>query len=555
MVNSRTIKTGSNWSRGARSATRHSAHPVGPVKYTAGHVDDALRLQGLPGWGNASDPLGASLSTISTVGNIGWAGLEMGLPLFMYGAGGTMAVAGKSASILGADTAGQKILHRKTQLQAAVEQTISKKELGASRFAVIANIADSIVSPFYALSSRLNNATGLFSGRAIASEQKAMLHASKAAGHAQAVAPHVHSDISTAMSNMLAAAHSGDSHLVEQHSASLREFMGLHGVSNGIAADINKAINFANKQLGALGNAEGWKELATGNHNTKLKASQTSLQNGLAQSLFAVGSTAETISMVRSTKSDLDAFRNLIADIKGVDVQDVTSGDVLFGDLPHVGNLARRAFLTTAAPRTVLEVINQTFNVRMIMGKHPNLLLMFAPMLASSGLDKLTAGNILDVYKDMKQQEARGDEIDTDEYAKLIGLAHKGLHSRGGDTSRFAKEIGRIYAAKHVSIRQTLADAQNGTIDQLIYHIQHENAQEDQVVSAEETLSRVNGDKAQEIPSPAMKQLDTIQPNAMHKETILKTEMAGTSPEEDSIPQGFARRITPQPENFNEAVR
>lgn len=252
-----------------------------------------------------------------------------------------------------------------------------------------------------------------------------------------------------------------------------------------------------------------WHGLATGTHNTLEGVRNSTVQQGISGGLLSVASVASVIGTTAETVSDVRIFRQLVADMTGKEEQDVNSGEALFSTLPYAAEKARGALLSSAAPRVVLEGINTVFNIKMMSGRHVGMLTFLLPMAASQAIGLFTQGNILDVYKEMKKNEEAGQENLPDQYAALIGVSHKELSQRGGASSNFAQELGRIYAERHATVRETLQAVANGQIDLEIKDIIRHN---------------VEAAKNQAQPEATLNDVSAVKANAAHHHHEMKSD-------------------------------
>ena len=493
-----------------------------------------------------TDTMGKAFDTLGSVGGIGFMAAGFGPSVVLGGSSGALHYAGKGANkvggLFGKHDLGQGLQNTGERITNFRNSTV-EKELGETVMGSnFAGAVDSALSPIYALTSKLDGMTGLFSNGAKKHQYKASLHGEKAAAHANEALHALSPDMATHVKDLLGAASANDVAAFTAHSDALKALQNTAKLEKPVAGLLGKVEKFASKQMAALGSAATATSFATGKHDTANKIKGATNSSAVAHTALFVGSVGETAATVKDTLSDVDAFRSMIADIKGVEKDQVDSGDTLFSELPYAGQVARKALLISAPPRAILEAINQTFNVRMIAGKHDNMMLFMLPMFASQAIGMFTSGNILDEYKTMKSNEQNGVPSEAEDYAKLIGLANKQLHARLGSESSFAKEVGRIYAERHVSLKQTLADAQNGVIDQLIYHIQHENV--GQQASAQAA-------QQPETPSTELAQVDEVHANAAHM-VHEKPANDATAPQER--PENFAARVAQQPTSFTKGV-
>ena len=467
----------------------------------------------------------------------------------LSGITGGMGLVAGGAGFVGADGLAGGIKHKRDAFTDVANKHFFEKPLHETKLAPLAGISDRIMGVNYGVTKRLNKLFGgVFERRARMHQANAVSHINTVNKHAQTALQHLPQELGHALNSMLEAVQHGDARAVESYAKEIEELSSRNVLSAEASSALHGTMKSIDKHMKSLDKADLWNAMATGEHNTHAKVSNASLQRGLAQGLFAVGTTAETVSMVRSTYSDLETFRSLIADIKGVEKEEVNSGDVLFGHLPHIGNVARRALFTVAAPRTLLEAISQTMNVKMIMGGHVSLPAMFLPSIVSSGIGAYTQGNILDTYKEMKTNEQQGIANSAEQYASFIGVAHKGLHVREGMESSFTKELGRIYAERRATVQQVLAEVQNGKMDQLIYHIQHENREMAKPISEAEEVVRDNGGAPETpMPSAMVGQVEAIHPNVNTQRAVPDKPTSHAAMAAQPQPTEFASRIT-QPE-------
>lgn len=525
----------------AKGAASHFAHAGRKAaqreEQFSGFVDaagDVTQVMGSMSAPASSNPVMQAVQMVDMSSNLGLFAFDMGAPLAIGAIGGTGKVARWTGGKLGAENLGSSLIGVQEGYKAkVVERTLADTKLGTA----YAGLVDTISKPITGLIAGVDKMTGLVSWRANKHLGSAVSHGQQAAAHASGVLGQLPKEAQGHVEELLLAAGTQNVGAFDHHSKAITEMMGdleiaLHKPLKGI----QKA---ADKQMQALGSASTVASLATGTHNTLERVKAATVQSAISKSLWATGSVTSSALAVRDTMSDMDAFRSLVADIKGVEKEAVTSGDVLFGELPQAGNVARKALLTAAAPRAILQAVNQTFNVRMLMGKHVNFLFALGlPMLGDQAVEMFNKGNILDVYKEMKSNEVAGQPNDAEHYAELIGAAHKELHVREGANSSFAQEVGRIYAEKQASVKETLADAQNGKISQLLEHIKAQNVGgqdlSDGTDHAHPLAGPVQSETQAEVPSPMVGQVQTIAANS---------NVPGQTLNASATPTSFADRV------------
>ena len=121
-----------------------------------------------------------------------------------------------------------------------------------------------------------------------------------------------------------------------------------------------------------------------------------------------------------------------------------------------------------------------------------------APQLIGGGISTLIGESTLPVYTELSQAHAAGQKISAEAYAELVGKASPELKARGGSSSVFAKELGKIYAAENASPAQIMREAANG---KLVQHVKTLIAANE----AAKATSMANGSHVAALQKPAAK--------------------------------------------------
>jgi hypothetical protein len=484
---------------------------------------------------SSPEALSGYARTADTVAGFAWMGADIALPALVAGSAGAMNYAGKGMGAMGlVGPAGS--LKNTSNLVSSKYKLFTETPLSSLKSGeALAATVNAVASPFYRAAAAFNKRTGLFSNFANKAATKQVFHTEKANTLAASIS-NIPQDLASAVKGLLGVQH-GDAQGLVEAGTEVSKLLDTHSAVLGkadsktvkqIIKHNEKAHVFAQKSM-------DWGALATGEHHTLEAVRNASLKDGVSGGLLSVASVASTVATTMDTVSDVKAFRQLVADLTGKKVDEVNSGDALFAELPYGGQVARRALLSNAGPRGVLEAINTVFNIKMIKGSHMSMLMFALPAVLSQAVGMLTSGNVLDVYKEMKKNEAAGQMNLPDQYAQLIGLTHKELHQRGGGSSSFAQEIGRIYADRHASVRETLQAVVSGQVDRELHDIQQHNVQ---------------SEKSADVPSAQIHQVDEVKSNAL-------VQTASKVPNEllKNTPSGFAERLMAEHHPASEAIR
>lgn len=457
--------------------------------------------------------------------NLAALGNDIVLPALVNGMAGTANLAGKGAKKVGAAGAASKLTAAGDFVSGQYDKHFASKAIASVRGGEsFADLVHQLVDPFYKAGSFINNKTGWFSKFANRASIKSEQFANKAASMAANVT-NVPAEVTGAIQHLLTVPF-GDHHALGDVTRGIDDLLEKAGpkVSRATRSQIKKTVSLTENAHLFANKSSGWTEWATGQHLTRANVKNAPLQRGVGGTLFSVASVASVVGTTAETISDVSVFRQMVADITGKDVKDVNVGDALFSELPHAGIVARRALLSSAAPRAVLEAINTVFNIKMIKGSHMGLLTLMVPLGLSQAIGIFSSGNVLDVYKEMKANEQKGIENMPDQYAALIGTTHKALYQRGGRDSNFAQELGRIYAERHASVHDVLQAVQNGQIDKEIEKIIAHNTKEA---------------KQENVPVTELNAVNAVAPNALAR-------MHSVDHAHDIAKGSFAERVSNQ---------
>lgn len=490
--------------------------------------------------------IGGMFGGLGNATNLLWLGNDLIAPMAVMGSAGAIGMAAKGANLVGAQNAGHKLKNTSAIVSDKFNTYYAEKPIESLKSGeAIARFSHKAVDPFYSVAKSVNGITGgLLSKFGNKAAGKSQLFAGKAMSLASAIegAP---AEVLKAVQH-IANVPFGDHAGLKAAKDSLTELTDTH------ASLISKPTNKTIKQI--IGNTDkahmfaqkstNWHELASGQHSTYANVKGASVQQGVSGGLLSVASVASVIGTTAETVSDVKVFRQILADLTGKSLDEVNSSDVLFSELPFAGQKARQALFASAAPRAVLEGINTVFNIKMIKGSHIGILTMLAPMFLSQAIGMFTSGNILDVYKEMKRNEAKGQENLPDQYAALIGMSHKKLAQRGGANSNFAQELGRMYAERHASVKDVMQAVMDGTIDKQIEKIVTHNAHDATMEMAPAVPQPIT--TTNDTPSSHLQGVSDVQSNTLAAPLVNKIT--------DSTNSSFAERVA-TPNHQHQPVR
>ncbi len=234
-----------------------------------------------------------------------------------------------------------------------------------------------------------------------------------------------------------------------------------HGY-HGIASDLS-AFNGHLKQTAKLNHkVHAWgnlKETITAPHSLK----EMQLAHGVGNALWGAASLTSAYVTGKDIQSDIEALRNLVADVTHRKAKDISFDQLMFETLPEPASSARWHLVKTAGPRAMIESASVLFNLNMAL-RGGSFLLTMIPQVIGQGIGMLTGGGMLDSYKAMKANEQFHHPNPPELYAKLLGSSSKELQERGGETSRFAQALGKTYAERGYTVAQTLEAVANGQV-------------------------------------------------------------------------------------------
>jgi hypothetical protein len=188
---------------------------------------------------------------------------------------------------------------------------------------------------------------------------------------------------------------------------------------------------------------------------------------------FAVTSGVSTYGVVKSGAQQLDMLKHAIADMKGVDVANISTAQALFGSVPKSLEAARSHLIKEHAIRGVAQLGGLVAMVMTVRAKkHVNNAAWLAPMFVDMGANALLGESVLPAYAEIKnaynQGKSMGQPVPAEMYAKFLMEASKEVSKRGVVGQMVAMKAGEQYAAENMDPGKILAEIDNGAFNKRI---------------------------------------------------------------------------------------
>lgn len=227
----------------------------------------------------------------------------------------------------------------------------------------------------------------------------------------------------------------------------------------GKAAKSNKVSIFSR-----IGNTLKAMPVLSNAANT-LRAVPGSLRNskvlpGAANLSFILFSVGSLIGVANNFRKNISTLKEMSKAITG---KETSTLGVVFGKASDpIIKEARSKLFSNSVISGATDAISLGLVINDTVKGNVGFLKFMAPQAASSVLNAVVGGSTLPIYTALRDAHAAGQKISAEAYAELIGSASKELKARGGSSSVFAKELGKIYEDMQPPPSQVLRRAANG---------------------------------------------------------------------------------------------
>ncbi len=197
-------------------------------------------------------------------------------------------------------------------------------------------------------------------------------------------------------------------------------------------------------------------------HSTR-NLGQMSVASAGLKGAFGISSAAIAGKNVLSFGEHLHNLKEIMGGLTGKPTERVSTFEVLFSNkAPEIVQQARKGLMNHFAPQLAADAGSLLVNAHFMLrtgGPEAMMAGMGAQMLAGNFADNNT---ILDEYARLKEMEAQGVDVPTEEYANLIGHASQNAALHGGARNVMVKRMAEQYKTEGLGLGAILTEINEG---------------------------------------------------------------------------------------------
>ena len=202
---------------------------------------------------------------------------------------------------------------------------------------------------------------------------------------------------------------------------------------------------------------------------------------------FAVSAGVSTYGVAKSFAGQLDSLKHAIADINGVPVEQISTTQALFGNIPKSLEPARDHLKKEHMVRGVAQAAGLVAMVLALRAKkHVPMVAFMAPGLVDMGANAVLGESVLPVYAELKNTHKAGMDIPVEKYSEFLMDASPELRKRGEVGNMVAMKLSEQFAAMKADPGAILREIDSGRFNQRIQTllVEAEKAHAEQVAKA-----------------------------------------------------------------------
>ncbi len=232
-----------------------------------------------------------------------------------------------------------------------------------------------------------------------------------------------------------------------------------------------------------------------GLHADNIKASpqaiaKTSAMHAAFTGAFATSTATNLYTEARSFGSQMVGLRQLAAKLTNRKLDDVTTFDVLFGDMPKAVTEARNVLLATSGVHTITEaatlgILLKSAAIDRRLGMFGSMFAWEAPNLIRDAAEGFIGKSFLPMYQALNQAEEAGQAIPPQALAEFIMAANSSIRDRGRTGAAFAMELAQQYLMEGVKLAAIVDESSSGKMAERVKDIIARNKEQKQEASAE----------------------------------------------------------------------
>jgi hypothetical protein len=274
-------------------------------------------------------------------------------------------------------------------------------------------------------------------------------------------------------------------HVKARNYSKVNETLGTLTVEAGKLATDAKIPAAAQKMIATAGEvakhgekAVHYKDVAAGIRKMPGEVGKMAAGHTVTNAAFVGVATLGMFNVARNFKQQLNALRQMQADITGQDVSNVSSYSVLMGNASKPVADARWQLLKQFGFQSALQAVSILFSVKWLKGNMGGRAMMtqVAVEMVSAPVAEMLSSSVLPTYQGFRDALAKGQAVPVEYYAEFLGVASPELQLRGGASSGFTKELAKEYAAEKASPGQIMKDIADGTLLKRVDAIKARNA-------------------------------------------------------------------------------
>lgn len=239
--------------------------------------------------------------------------------------------------------------------------------------------------------------------------------------------------------------------------------------ATGTFLGVDFALFAAGGLAGVLGFKNAKEKLNKPKHflESKTIAGKVTAYNALLDGSFVLGSALGAYGVVRSFNEKMESLKLMYADMTGKDVSEVSTNQVLTGEVPKAVADARDHLKKEHGTRFAAQLTGLGLNLRGLLkggGGMASMLGFMLPQAASMVVDAVMGESpVLHVYKGISNAYKNGEAIPVETYAEFVCAASPEFAKMGAENA-ITRGVAEQLAAQKVSPAKILEMAENGKL-------------------------------------------------------------------------------------------
>jgi hypothetical protein len=216
---------------------------------------------------------------------------------------------------------------------------------------------------------------------------------------------------------------------------------------------LNKILDSTGKTIKSNNNASIWRNLGQMFKAVPAAISSSKVLPGAANVALIVLAVASLGKVVTNFFKNVAGLKTMSKDITG---KEASTMEILTGKAPAPIKEARSKLIKSSIVSGITDTASLGLVTAMAVKGNVGFLSFMAPQAVSMGVNSMIGESSLPLYTELSQAHASGQKISGEAYAALIGAVSPEIKARGGADSKFAQELGKIYAEENASPAQVM---------------------------------------------------------------------------------------------------